>query len=270
MTSLISRVFRRKPQGGVVAPLPPPPPDFLSDLTATAISTEEAPGSSEALPCEFVFNPVTPASTDLFRRLKEISGTSFKRIPMRSLAALRDGYDALPVPVFDLLDPFYVHAQSPAATASSMLQHMLGSHVSAILYWNRFISGAGVLIQECGGEFVMQSSLGKITQSNNRESTRKWTAASGRHMVAQYCTIPGYIKPEDRQKIRDAKELADKVDGVCRLIVEANWQVAEHVVAKARDPLIVIVKGEDIAYIDRFDCTHTEEYLYREHAVKDS
>lgn len=88
--------------------------------------------------------------------------------------------------------------------------------------------------------------------------------------ITMRTAIPGMIPPEARALIHKAKEVANRTRSDVRLIVEADWKLAgvTDVAPKARDPLIVLIKGDNIALLGRFDCTAAEEYVAREHAVR--
>lgn len=238
--------------------------------------------ASEVLPCELAFGLTAELDTDLFSRMRESGVAAPRQVPWSSVTATKAGYLGLPVPQFDLIDPFYIHKLNPKDTARRLLfeamhegQTRAGLFSVSLSSFTRVrrevaIPQGGALLVECDGSTVrFGSALGwRNADHESKAAKDAWMRASGWHAIALYCTIPGYIKPEDRQKIRDAKELADKVGGECRLLVEADWKVAEHIVARNVDPLIVIRKGTDLAYIDRFDCTAAEEHLAREHAVR--
>lgn len=245
----------------------------LDQLVSGTVTHQVQESAPDALPCEHVFGAFHSSDTDLFPRLREETGNDPRQIPWASILTAKNGPMGLRVPQFDLIDPFYIHESGPKETARKLLLEAGGkSGLEGLVMLHRFpnLSMGSVLLAEI--DYVVThigSSLGWSRNIPTTESSRKERAKqSGDIFLALYCTIPGYIKPEDRQKIRDAKELADKVGGDCRLLVEANWQVAEHIVARNVDPLIVIRKGNDLAYIDRFDCTAAEEHLAREHAVR--
>jgi len=80
--------------------------------------------------------------------------------------------------------------------------------------------------------------------------------------------VPGLIPENAKKTIIEAKEIADSVGGEVKLIVEADWKtVGATSEIKPKDPLIVIVKDDTIAYIDRFDCTTLETALAQGHTT---
>src|SRR5690606_1696330 len=194
-----------------------------------------------------------------------------KRIPWSSLQKTKAGFLGLQVPVFDLVNPFHQHAEGPLETSLFFMKEWIRATRGDQKYTNQNIQNYGgvLIIQNEGSQIRVVSSLFNNHQFGTTGKARhQWHRTAGdRHFYAFYATIPGYIKPEDREKIHAAKELADKVGGDCRLLIEADWREAGHM-ARTVDPLIVIRKGDDIAYIDRFDCTAEELPLAREHAVK--
>lgn len=237
------------------------------------------------LPCEGVFEKSTnPRGTDLFERMFSATGKNPRKIELHSLQKVRLGHRDVPVPVFDLINPFFPfppNMREYVAIQANKLD-MSGSFGPGSY---RIPRDGGLLIQIVDDSRArMYSSIGENSEGHKSPSIIKeledhaernatWGVPRGRRSesicLTHYCTIPGNIKEEDRRKIWDAKHLADKVGGECRLIIEADWKIAsEQILARAVDPLIVIRKGDDLAYIDRFDCTAEEEHLAREHAIQ--
>jgi len=82
--------------------------------------------------------------------------------------------------------------------------------------------------------------------------------------------LPGLIPPDAKKKIEKATKVAKNVGGELYLIVEADWKVSRverTIIPENKDPIIVIVKGDTIAYIDRFDCTTKENLIAQGHTT---
>ncbi len=272
-------------------------PDALSAVAISELPVAPTvPG--DCLPCEQVFAKVDAPDVDrdFLEAVAKGMGTTAKRIPMASVRQTRKGYLDLMLPTFALLDPFYAHPRGAAYTAvqamgwvawrgssRSMARLAISPEAMRSVMGELGPSpfpGSGVIVGEVGlfGSFMGDP---RVELTGDSLDSNRWMDPTpavkaaykdvpGNLRFALYCTLPGMIPTEYRDKILKARDVAKEVGGDLRLIVEAHWKLAATAVVAPRsaDPLIVIVKGDNIAYIDRFDCTALETQLAREHAVK--
>ncbi len=246
--------------------------------TVTILDLPTPSADANLLPCERAFNAsaVDPSIDCAFlNAVAKKTDKPARYIPMASLRVKKPGYRGIDLPVFDMIDPFYDHGgYGPALTAKKMLALPMQYANSNVDYAisQCFEKDRSVLIGYINGGYTSyKSTLCEVfLRAGPWTIFRHDTFGSRQTVFALYSTIPGYIPPEYREKIRRANGIALATDGAVRLIIEADWKLAEEVTvtAKQADPLIVIVKKDTVAYIDRFDCTTAEENLAREHAVR--
>ncbi len=277
--SIFSRAFRRS-----VAALPSASSagaEEVSVMTLDALPRHECPSADagDLLPCEKPFlNAALPegVDADFLHSLAKDLGYIPKYIPIESLRATKAGDAGLRFPAFAFIDPFLAHpANDPSLTCATVLtawNRTIGSSRGGWL-GQGFTPTPGILMvypPYHGDRYVIISSVGRQEFSYPAGTTGPSLQNDVFGARGYYTNVPGQIPPAHRQTILSMQAIAKKHDADVRLIVEANWLEvkADKLAALAKDPLIVIVKGETIAYIDRFDCTAREENLAREHAVK--
>ncbi len=212
---------------------------------------------------------------EFFDAIAKATGSPARYINPESTRKAQTGWLDMPYPLFAYIDPFYDHGRGgPAATALRAIQAAKDSPVA----WPACVSAA---MRECDGTGIL---LGGLTYEGGGGHMRYTTELGGDffsertdglyerrgNFFAMYCTVPGFVPPSARTAIMRAADIAKATGGKLRLLLEAKWVLASvHPVPSAKaDPLIVIVKGTSIAYIDRFDCTAAEEHLAREHTVR--
>ncbi len=281
--SLIRRMFNRRPQTVAVASHVKAGPS-LNALAFVDVPMEQA--DNDQLPCERTLEsrPVGEAlDYPFFDAVARATGKPSRYISRSSLRPTKVGYMGIPLPVFDAVDPFYDHGRGgilgAAAEAASALVELDETTPTPAVPRHLMpkYQGSGLLLGVISSPFgsaAYSASLGFI---RDHSEVGKGSVNEAFHENKQrtlffvlYCTLPGFIQPENRTKIREAKTIADKTNSDLRLIIEADWRLATTApgLAQKKDPLIVLMKGDSVAYLDRFDCTAKEENLAREHAVK--
>ncbi len=250
---------------------------FFSSRTPTLAAIQPIPIQTASavlpalLPCERMFGKADIAheiDRHFLLAVAKVTKQPARYIPKESLRALGPkAHLNFRLPRFDLIDPYFDHGEEgPAGTARAGVNSMRQGMSSTI---NAHKPGSGTLLCVVQREGDAVTSLGDFRFKKTHKSYNAWHSVSGAYLFGAYCTIPGFIPQEYRDKIATTTEMAKSIGGQCRLVVEANWKLAaEGSTPAPADPLIVIVRGDTIAYIDRFDCTAEEEHLAREHAVK--
>ena len=232
---------------------------------------------TDALPCERMHlapPEESPLDVRWFREVAKALGRPVRAISPESLLRTRPGHLGLQMPLFNSIDPYFDHGLSFRKFIADMCEFADRLASTRPAYFEdefRKLKGSGVLVGRVGATTVQQFADGRELRTPVTTAAHNaWLKSSGDYAYVCYSTIPGMIKPEDRKKIADAREIARSVRGELRLITEATWILAGESPPgpKPRDPLIVIRNGDLTAYIDRFDCTSLEESLAREHAVR--
>jgi hypothetical protein len=123
--------------------------------------------------------------------------------------------------------------------------------------------------------FGLVASIGSIGASilflNEKSAFTKTSIPPKRKVEMTFGTfIPGKIPNEMRKTLKQCRDIAHSMGGNVGLIVESDWKLLDSVkiTPVEHDPIVVIYKGKDFAYIDRFDCTADETRLAQEHVTQ--